>query len=379
MPRSDTYPGALDQLPSGTWRWRVQVNGELHTYTWKNVDEAEAERKARNKYDTLTGKRARGGATDVRLGALIELYREEQLPELAESSQASYETALKSLERYYQGDRDPLLQSLSRGDVKSYLSWRKMHSPDGEEREESLSAWSVRQTKAVLSTLFEEAVEREWMEANPARRVSVETPSREPVILSEEEYGELLEAAQGRAMLPTFFLLGGEAGLRRGEAFDLRWTDLDLADGFLNVVSGREGRQTKGKRSRAVPMTTRLRSALRDHAARWRLDGTGSEYVLHHTRNWSKASAGDPFARLRESVNNAADEAGLPDEWRFHDLRHRRCTLWLAEGYSPEKVRRCMGHADLSTTLQYSHLLRSDLEEMVGKDPERAALEDMVG
>mgnify|MGYP006301782855 CR=1 FL=1 len=61
MSRADTYPGALDQLPSGTWRWRVSIDGERHTFTWKDLTESEAERKARNKYDALKGRKARGG------------------------------------------------------------------------------------------------------------------------------------------------------------------------------------------------------------------------------------------------------------------------------------------------------------------------------
>ncbi len=79
-------------------------------------------------------------------------------------------------------------------------------------------------------------------------------------------------------------------------------------------------------------------------------------------------------------LNRIRGEVGLPEEWRLHDLRHRCITRWLREGYSPAMVRKAAGHAKLSTTLQYEHLVRADLEEMVGEDEdERAELADMVG
>lgn len=375
----DGFPGSLHRRPSGSWRWRVSIAGERRQETWSgDLSEDEVKRKARRRYNRLEARVARGDGASVRLSRLVAVYRNEHLPTLAESSQVDYGRALDSLEAYY-GDRDPTLSALSRGDVKAFLSWRRVHTPDGGKRSEPLSGHTLQQTRAVLSGMFEEAREREWIDGNPARGISVDAPEREPVILSEEEYEKLLETVEGQPMLRMLVLLGGEAGLRRSEAADLRWTGVDLAGGFLEVVHGRDGRTTKGKRSRSVPMTARLRSELRDHAAQFRLDGTGSEYVLHHRRTIGKAEPGDPFAQmLKHTLLKAAEKAELPEEWRYHDLRHRRCTLWLAEGYSPEKVRRAMGHRKLETTLRYSHLVRSDLEEMVGED-ERAALGDMVG
>lgn len=377
MPRADSYPGALDRRPSGSWRWRVSVGGERIAETFDtDLTETEAARKARNRYDVLQAQAARGEGGSIRLSRLLTVYRDQRFPALAESTRRAYDLAFRALETWYGEDTDPRLTSIRRGDVKAFLSWRRVHRPDGTKCD-PLSGWSIKRSLGALSTLFEEAVEREWIEANPARRISVDTPDTEPVILSDSEYESLVAAAEGRPMLRTFLLLAGEAGLRRSEAFDLRWSDLDLAEGFLEVVHGRDGRTTKGKRSRSVPMTSRLRTELRGHAARFRLDGTRSAFVLHHVRPRGSASKGDRFRQMDRSLATLADRVGLPEEWRYHDLRHRRCTRWLAEGYSPEKVRRAMGHADLSTTLQYSHLVRSDLEEMVGED--RSDLADMVG
>ena len=51
----------------------------------------------------------------------------------------------------------------------------------------------------------------------------------------------------------------------------LRWEDVDLEEGFLQILSGRGGHRTKSGKSRWVPMTKALRSAMREHFAARRL------------------------------------------------------------------------------------------------------------
>jgi site-specific recombinase XerD len=49
-------------------------------------------------------------------------------------------------------------------------------------------------------------------------------------------------------------------------------------------------------------------------------------------------------------------------------MRHRRVTTWLAEGKSAALVREAMGHADLRTTLGYSHLAKEHLRALVDEN-----------
>jgi site-specific recombinase XerD len=49
----------------------------------------------------------------------------------------------------------------------------------------------------------------------------------------------------------------------------------------------------------------------------------------------------------------------------MHDLRHRRATAWLAEGRSPVLVKEALGHADLRTTMGYTHLAKEHLRALV--------------
>ena len=67
----------------------------------------------------------------------------------------------------------------------------------------------------------------------------------------------------------------------------------------------------------------------------------------------------------RASLSAAAKRAKVAPELHQHDLRHRCVTVWLAEGRDVVKVKEAMGHADLRTTMEYTHLAREHLSALI--------------
>ena len=163
----------------------------------------------------------------------------------------------------------------------------------------------------------------------------------------------------------------------------MRWDDINLEDGFINIVSGRDGHRTKSGKSRWVPMTPRLRETMREHFARFRFagyDGRQSSWVFHHRRTRPRFNdAGDRIKDLRGTFDAAVKRAKLPKGFRRHDLRHRRVTTWLADGKPVVKVQVAMGHADIKTTLGYLHLVKEDLRALVETESEEAGGASEVG
>ena len=80
-----------------------------------------------------------------------------------------------------------------------------------------------------------------------------------------------------------------------------------------------------------------------------------------------------PFLHLKLHRNlhtsaafkSAARRAKLPLDFNRHDLQHRRVTTWLVEGKNPVHVKEPMGHADLATTMGYTHLAKEHLRGLV--------------
>ncbi len=79
-----------------------------------------------------------------------------------------------------------------------------------------------------------------------------------------------------------------------------------------------------------------------------------------------------PWVLVNSSFKKVLREAGLPEEIRFHDLRHTCATLLFAKGTHPKIVQELLGHATISITLDtYSHVLPNMQSEAV------AAMEDI--
>lgn len=386
MARDKNYPGSIDRR-SGSFRVRLSVNGERHAFTLKDADREEAEAFARQKFDELRSRARRTGTTrSPALSALMRRFEEEEVPQLAESSQRAYGYALSAARQYFvKGDDDPPLDEIRAADVRGFLNWRRMHSPQGEKRKEPLAAVTIKRTRSILHRIFSYADRLEMRDGNPVSRVEPpKVEERNPIILSDEQYAALLTAAEARDdMLHTYVLLLGETGLRAlSEALWLRWGDLDLEEGFLHVVSGRDGHRVKSGKDRHVPLTPRIRQRLSDHAARYRLqmyNGERTPWVFHIRRRYKDNPAGSRRRTFQHALQKASEKAGLPDRWRPHDLRHRRVTTWLAEGHSPALVQEAMGHADLSTTMSYKHLAREHLRALVETDTPKEELADLTG
>jgi integrase len=176
--------------------------------------------------------------------------------------------------------------------IKAYLAWRRVRrrkpvtATDGKstDRKSAVSNRTLAKDLSVLSRLFAYADELEWRDGNPAARVTApKHDGRQPVILSDAEYDKLLEACDGRPMLKLYLLTVGELGARNeSEVLWLQWPDVELDSGFVRIVTGRGGHRTKTGRSRWVPMSPRLQSAMRAHFARYRFaayDGNVPKFV----------------------------------------------------------------------------------------------------
>jgi integrase len=98
------------------------------------------------------------------------------------------------------------------------------------------------------------------LRASKRRRRTRDRPS-----CSDEQFETLLVKCAHKPRLHLYTLLLGETGGRcLSEALHLRWSDVDFADGFLEIRSERRRKhRTKGGKSRFVPITPRLLAAMK--------------------------------------------------------------------------------------------------------------------
>jgi integrase len=264
-----------------------------------------------------TAKRRREGLPDaVRFSAPLDEFEASEFPDLAPGARDSNLDRFKPLRLYFvEGEGDPLVSEISRADVKRYQSWRRTHRMGS--RTGDVSAHTVGRDLRVLHRVFSFALDLDYIDANPAARVKATSPdARTYCILTDEELERLL-AECSDPMLRLYVLLLAETGCRAySEALHLRWEDVDLAGGFLHIVSGRDGHRTKSGASRYVPLTPRLRNALRDRFASYQMkaySGKRSPWIFHHTRKHRLYEAGERIKDYKKAFSTAKAAAKFQD------------------------------------------------------------------
>jgi integrase len=163
------------------------------------------------------------------------------------------------------------------------------------------------------------------------------------------EYRRLVEAAAAiDPRIELLVLLGGDAGLRRGEAIGLEWTDVDQRRRTMHVQrSSWNGHVTlpKGGRTRRLPLTERLAHALQAHR---HLKGPRVLYYDDGTPPTNK--------EIRLWMERAQRRAVLPANGGYHILRHTFCSHLAMQGATAKAIQELAGHQDLTTTQRYMHL-----------------------
>jgi len=318
------------------------------------------------------------------MSTLLDRFEAERLPLKAPNTQTTYRASLAGFRAYFVGEQgDPLVHEVESDSVADFLTWRRGHRRHGRVTEEQatkralppVTNRTLAKERTTLHRVFAFAGELKLREDNPvARTEQPESDPRQPVILTDAQFEKLLrEMGAVSPMHELYTLLLNETGGRcEFEALWLRWEDIDLERGFLVIVSGRDGHRTKGGKTRKVPITSRLRQALVAHQLRFKGAGYGgqtSPWVFHHLTTRRHGVAGERIVSLYGAFKGAAKRAGLSPDLHQHDLRHRRVTTFLQAGKNVVTVQKAMGHADLRTTMGYSHLVDEDLLELVKETP----------
>ena len=153
-----------------------------------------------------------------------------------------------------------------------------------------------------------------------------------------------------RAILETLY----STGLRGGELCRLSLYDIDMPARTLRVLG-------KGSKERVVPIGKVAAGYLGEYVKSVRP-------ILMGERTTSTvflSATGLPLRThdLGRIVKTHRDKAGLPDNITVHSLRHTCATELLKGGASIRHVQELLGHADISTTQIYTHVVQTDLQK----------------
>lgn len=265
---------------------------------------------------------------------------------------------------------------LSQPEIETFLGWLAA--------DRQVAPATHRQALSALLFLYQKVLRLEvpWLDdigrPRPLRRL--------PAVLMPDEVARLL--GELTRIDPVHGLLGQllyGTGLRLLEGLRLRVKDIDFG---RRAVIVREG---KGAKDRVVMLPASLEPLLRDHLARmrevWEGDRAaglpGVQVPTALARKYTRVAESwiwfwvfpqgqlsvDPRSGVtrrhhgvegsfQRAFKRAVDAAAIDRHATPHTLRHSFATHLLQSGYDIRTVQELLGHADVSTTMIYTHVLR---------------------
>ena len=202
-----------------------------------------------------------------------------------------------------------------------------------------------------------------------------------PTVMSTREVNEVFKGLEGVHLVIAKLLYG--CGMRISEAIRLRVKDIDFDNRRIEI------HQSKGNKSRIVPMPEELVDALKRYMASRRAlhehdvaAGTASVWLphaldkkypsAHREFRWQYLFASSRFSRdprtgrlhrhhlhqdsFPPHLRRAVESAGLTKHVTSHTFRHCFATHLLWAGTDIRKIQRLLGHSDVKTTEIYTHV-----------------------
>ncbi len=293
----------------------------------------------------------------------ISAFLEAQAAELgaARNTQLAYGRDLADFDAWLGAD-GRTLADVTQTDIEAYLTHCDAQGLSRATRARRLSS---------IKQLYRFAFEEGWRETNPAMRLKGPKPEKHlPGTLTEAEVDRLLDVASGHGRSPAdrqrntcLMQVLYATGMRVSELVSLP-VAAARGDPRMLLVHG------KGGRERMVPLSPPARQAIADWLAtrdaaeaEARAKGKPASRYLFPTP--SKAGH---LTRHRFYVilKDMAAAAGLdPTKISPHTLRHAFATHLLARGADLRSIQILLGHADVSTTEIYTHVLDERLRDLV--------------
>jgi integrase/recombinase XerD len=278
---------------------------------------------------------------------------------LADHTLESYSRDLQRLGEFAAGLEKPV-QRLERRDLESFVDTLM---------NEGLSPRSVARSVAAVRGFYRFAALTQHLTPNPAD--DLQAPRAWPALpkfLGIQEVERLIKqpdvttprGLRDRALIEVLYA----TGLRVSELIHLRAGDLNLEAGYLSTTG-------KGNKQRIVPIG--------DQAAEWLLkyirEGRPA-LIGKRASPWLfvNAKQGGSLSRVGfwKILKGYGQKAGLPRALSPHVLRHSFATHLLEHGADLRSIQMMLGHADLSTTQIYTHVLEARLRAVYDRFHPRA-------
>ena len=271
---------------------------------------------------------------------------------------SSYLRDVNQFADYLRNYEDASLRDATGEMVQSYMNWMMGRGK---------SAASVTRFLASVKSFYQFLVSQGDMTSNPAKGIAATKVERKyPEILTSKEVELFLEQPQcvdakgfrDHAMLELLYA----TGIRVSELISLDMEDLNLAASFIRC-------ENRGK-ERIIPLYHTAVKALNDYVRNIRpqLIADSEEQALFVNMNGERMSR-QGFWKI---IKHYQEKAGIEKDITPHTLRHSFAVHLLENGADLRSIQEMLGHADISSTQIYTHVVKRQLKDVYQKAHPRA-------
>ena len=276
----------------------------------------------------------------------------------SENTVTSYLRDVRQFETYLRAVPEVPVERCTQEHVEGYVAYMTGRGK---------SAASVARGIASLKSFFAYLMGAGVADSNPARGVSpVRAERKYPQILTSKEVELFLDQPQcvdakgyrDHAMLELLYA----TGIRVSELIGLDLGDVNFSAGLLRCAS-------RGK-ERVIPLYQTAIRALQDYVREYRpqIVVDPEEHVLFVNMNGERMSR-QGFWKI---IKYYQERAGIQKDITPHTLRHSFAAHLLENGADLRSIQEMLGHADISSTQIYSHMVKQKLKDVYQKAHPRA-------
>jgi integrase/recombinase XerD len=274
---------------------------------------------------------------------------------LAQNTILAYGHDLRKFAEFVRKRQKQRMEDVTREDVVDFLS--SLYN-------EKLDSRSVARYLVSLRGLYKVAMMEGMVNTDPTENLeSPKVRSSLPTYLRVEEIDKLLQAPnlttpyglRDRAMLEVLY----STGLRVSELLNLRISDIDMRIGCVRCIG-------KGDKERLVPIGRKAIEAVEQYLVQGRPKFARPSSPPPHNQVLFLTRIGRRLSRVGiwKILHDYGMRLGLRGRLTPHKLRHSFATHLLEGGADLRSVQLMLGHADISTTQIYTHVVEERLKQI---------------
>lgn len=253
--------------------------------------------------------------------------------------------------------RQKPLSKISTFEIARYRKYRS---------EAGAAGATINRELAVISHLFNKAVEWVWIAHRPAKIARFKEDKGRIVYLTAEQCQRVLEAASHDISphIYPFTLIALSTSMRMTEILSMRREHVDLDRKRIFIPNAKAG-------ARDQPITTELATFLKKHVEALK---PGTEWLFPNI-----ASKSGRLVTIRKAHRRVVKAAGLdPDVVVRHTFRHTAITHLVQAGVDLPTVQKVSGHKTLAMVARYSHANGAHIDAAMDKLEQRISLQAPV-